>query len=118
MHIEEVRWFCLSFKGVSEGFPFDSETLVFKVMGKMFCLMGLDNGVIALKNQPEKVAQFLSDYTFVAPAYHMNKKHWIQADIMLSPELFLKQWITESYDLVVAGLTAAHREELNKMDSQ
>lgn len=118
MHLEEVRWFCLSLGGVTEGFPFDSETLVFKVMGKMFCLMGLDNGALSLKNQPEKVVQLLSDHTFVSPGYHMNKKHWYRTDILLTPELLLKEWISESYQLVVAGLTAAQREELKKIDSQ
>ena len=38
MNIEEIREYCLSKKGVTEGFPFDETTLVFKVMDKMFVL--------------------------------------------------------------------------------
>lgn len=41
MHIEQLRDFCISKKGVTEHFPFDEVTLVFKVMHKMFALSSL-----------------------------------------------------------------------------
>ena len=43
MNVEEYREYCISKKGVTESFPFDEVTLVFKVMGKMFALCGLDH---------------------------------------------------------------------------
>ena len=42
MNIEEIRDHCLAKPGVTEGFPFDETTLVFKVMNKMFALTGLE----------------------------------------------------------------------------
>lgn len=42
MNIEELREFCLSFKGAEENFPFDEEILVFSVKGKMFCLTNIN----------------------------------------------------------------------------
>lgn len=55
MNIEEIREYCLARPGVSEGFPFDETTLVFKVMGKIFCIADLEGRIgIALKNTPEK----------------------------------------------------------------
>jgi len=42
MNIEEFRDFCLSFQGATEGFPFDKNILVFKVMGKMFALVDIE----------------------------------------------------------------------------
>ena len=42
MNIEEIRAYCLKKKAVTEGFPFDETTLVFKVMGKMFALTALE----------------------------------------------------------------------------
>jgi predicted DNA-binding protein (MmcQ/YjbR family) len=42
MNIEEIRDYCLAKPGVTEGFPFDEQTLVFKVMNKMFALSGLE----------------------------------------------------------------------------
>ena len=41
MHIESFRVHCLSYKGVTEEMPFDNQTLVFKVMGKIFALAGI-----------------------------------------------------------------------------
>jgi len=42
MNIEEIRDHCLTKPGVTEGFPFDESTLVFKVMNKMFAHIGLE----------------------------------------------------------------------------
>ena len=42
MNIEEAREYCLSLKNVTECFPFDDVSLVFKVEGKMFLLLPLD----------------------------------------------------------------------------
>jgi len=42
MNIEKFRDYCLSLKAVTESFPFDETTLVFKVMGKMFALLNTD----------------------------------------------------------------------------
>ena len=104
MNIEEYREYCLAKKGVTEGFPFDADTLVFKVGGKMFALTNLSDfdGGIALKCDPEKALalreQFPDDIT---GAYHMNKKHWntIIVDGSVSSAI-LKEWIDDSYKLV------------------
>ncbi len=42
MNAEDIREYAMSLKEVTEGFPFDNETLVFKVNNKMFALMSLD----------------------------------------------------------------------------
>jgi len=42
MNIEEIREYCLAKPGVTEGFPFGEDVLVFKVMNKMFALTGLE----------------------------------------------------------------------------
>jgi predicted DNA-binding protein (MmcQ/YjbR family) len=42
MNIEEIREYCISKEFVEETFPFDQDTLVFKVMGKMFLLISLN----------------------------------------------------------------------------
>ena len=41
MSIEEIRDYCLTKSGVTEGFPFNDTVLVFKVAGKMFALLDL-----------------------------------------------------------------------------
>jgi predicted DNA-binding protein (MmcQ/YjbR family) len=114
MNIEELREYCLSLNGVSEDFPFDETTLVFKVIGKMFCLTDLeDDFAIALKNDPEKNIELREEYPAVKPAYHMNKQHWntIKVDGSISDDM-IKNLIDESYDLVVFKLTRKQQQEL------
>ena len=106
MNIEEFREYCLSRKGVTEHFPFDATTLVFKVMGKMFALTDLE-GLLSLnlKCDPEKAVELRERYPSVQPGYHMNKKHWntISVDGSVDDVLIYK-WIDHSYHLVVISL--------------
>lgn len=94
-------------KGVTEEFPFGEETLVYKVMGKMFCLTGIDTfSSVNLKVDPEHGVELREQYAAVLPGYHMNKKHWITVLLDGSiPDRLVLQWVDNSYDLVVAGLT-------------
>ena len=106
MNLEEIRDYCLSKKGVTESFPFDEDTLVFKVMGKMFCLTSLSEpDHMNLKCDPEKAITLREQFPCVLPGYHMNKKLWnsIIIDGTVS-NVMLKEWIDHSYDLVVARL--------------
>jgi predicted DNA-binding protein (MmcQ/YjbR family) len=119
MNIEEIREYCLEKTGVTESFPFDETTLVFKVMGKMFCLVNLDHEPgLLLKNSPEKIVDMRERFSFVLPGYHMNKAHWnlVMMDYPVSGDL-LKQWVDESYNLVVGGLPRKIKDELKSDQS-
>ena len=115
MNIEELRDYCLSKKGVEETLPFGPETLVFKVMGKVFLLTGLDSRPLEfnVKCDPEKAIELRENFDCVIPGYHMNKKHWntIIVDGMAS-EKQLCEWITDSYNLVVSGLSKTDQKKL------
>lgn len=114
MNIESFRSYCLAKRGVTEDTPFGPDTLVLKVFGKMFTLTDLNTfEYIALKVEPENGVALREQYTSVVPAYHMNKRHWINVrmDGAISDKL-VKKWIDESYDLVVKGLTKKDRERL------
>lgn len=115
MNIEEIRNYCLSKKSVAESTPFDDVTLVFKVAGKMFAIMPLDDtGLsITLKCDPEKAITLREKYPAVKPGYHTSKKHWntITIDGLIEKKLIF-EWIDHSYDLVVNGLTKKQREIL------
>lgn len=119
MHIEQLRDFCIAKKGVTEHFPFDDVTLVFKVMGKMFLLTGLNSweeGVqkINLKCDPDWAAELRGEYEGINAGWHMSKKHWNTVTLNTSdvPDDFVKEQINHSYDLVVKGLTKKMREDL------
>lgn len=102
MNIEEFRTLCLSFKNVTEEFPFDGSTLVFKANGKMFALTDVNNfDFINLKCESELNEELRERYQGIKPGYHMHKKHWnsvyVQSDV---PEKLLYELIKKSYDLV------------------
>lgn len=88
---------------VTEGFPFDETTLVFKVKGKMFLLTDLEGQLsMNVKCNPEKAIELRENYSCVKPGYHMNKKHWNTIEIDGSiPDHQLKEWISDSYKLVL-----------------
>jgi predicted DNA-binding protein (MmcQ/YjbR family) len=112
MNIEDLRDYCISKPAVTESFPFDEATLVFKVAGKMFLLTDLvDTFSMNIKNAPEKVIELREQYPSVLPGYHMNKTYWITVVIDGSiPDVLLKQWIDESYNLIVAGFNRKEKE--------
>jgi len=114
MHIEQFREYCLSLKGVTEEFPFGENTLVYKVMGKMFALTDLENfESINLKCDPETAIELRERYDGVTPGYHMNKKHWNTVATRAGiPDKLLYEWIRHSYDLVAASLPKKIREGL------
>jgi len=114
MNIEELRAYCLSLKGVTEDFPFDENTLVFKVVGKMFCMTDLEGDLsINVKNEPEKNIELREEYPAIKSGYHMSKIHWNTVDIDGSiPDDFIKNLIDESYDLVVMKLKRQEQQKL------
>ena len=114
MNIEELRDYCLSLPGTTEDFPFDAETLVFKVGGKMYLLTGLDGPFsINVKCDPERAVTLREQYPAVRPGYHMNKVHWNTVDVDGSVnDALLKEWIQHSYQLVRQSLPKAVRIKL------
>lgn len=118
MNIQQLYEYCLSKKGVTEHFPFDEDTLVFKVGGKMFCLTSLKKWEagdcsINLKCEPELAIELREQYEAVQPGWHMSKIHWntVSVDGDLPPKKAL-ELITLSYDLVFKSLTKKLQTEV------
>lgn len=114
MNIEEFREYCISKPGVTEEFPFDANTLVFKVMGKMFALTDLvDDFALNLKCDAERAIELREQFPAIQPGYHMSKAHWntVKMDGSLSSKLIL-ELIDHSYQLVVDKLPMKLKQEL------
>ena len=116
-NIEDFRNFCLSFKGVTEKFPFDETTLVFYVMGKMFCLVDInDFNYCNLKCDPYEAQELRAIYEGIQPGYHMNKKHWnsvyFNSDV---PFELMNNLVSKSYQLVVEKLPKKEQHLLNEL---
>lgn len=123
MDIQGFYEYCLSKKGVTEHFPFDEDTLVFKVGGKVFALSSLikwekGEAAVNLKCDPEKSVELRETYEGVQPGFHMSKVHWntvtINSDV---PVKVLRELIDHSYQLVFNSLTKKGRDEILQKDN-
>ena len=111
MHtVEDAMDACAALPAVELSYPFGEETPVFKVVGKVFAILGGEEGPgsITLKADPEDARALVSEFPEVTPGYHMNKKHWISVALP-SGGTPLEELIRDSYDLVVAGLPRDRR---------
>jgi len=118
MDIQQYFEYCLAKKGVTEHFPFDEDTLVFKVGGKMFALASLSewekgSPAINLKCDPDRALELRAQYEGVQPGYHMSKVHWntvsVNADV---PDTFVRSLIDHSYELVLKSLPKKAQAEI------
>jgi predicted DNA-binding protein (MmcQ/YjbR family) len=118
MNLETYYEYCLSKKGATEHFPFDQDTLVFKVGGKMFALSSLNQWEkgepsVNLKCNPDYAQELRGQYDDVKPAFHMSKIHW--NTVIINNEVsdkFVKELIDDSYELVFKSLTKKLQNEI------
>lgn len=123
MNLETYYEYCLSKKGASEHFPFDEDTLVFKVGGKMFALSSLlqwekNEPSVNLKCDPERAQELRAEYDEIKPGFHMSKVHW--NTIGLKGNLstaFVKELIDHSYELVFKSLTKKIQNEIIELEN-
>ena len=110
-----IRKYCLQKKAVTVSFPFGESTLVFKVSGKIFLLLAMDDVPLQMnvKCDPVQAENFREEYNSVIPAYHMNKKHW--NTVVLNgqvPSRMIREMIDASYLLVIGSLPVRERKKL------
>lgn len=118
MNHDELRAYCLAKPGTSADFPFDADTLVFRVSDKLFALTDIQSVPVSvnLKCDPDWAIVLRQHYDAVKPGYHMNKKHWntVVLDGTI-PNDEIQEMIDHSYRLVVKGLTKSDREKLSQI---
>jgi predicted DNA-binding protein (MmcQ/YjbR family) len=121
MNATELKEFCLTLLGSRETFPFDGETSVFKVGGKMFALSHLAGKPlsVSLKCDPDFAEHLRATYPAVTAGYHLNKRHWNSIVIDGSiPDEMLRDLIRDSYDLVLSSLTKKAQANLGREEEQ
>jgi predicted DNA-binding protein (MmcQ/YjbR family) len=110
-----IRTYCLNKPGVTESFPFGINTLVYKVMEKIFLLISIDDSPVRFnaKCDPDKAIELREAHDAIIPGYHMNKRLWntIILDGSL-PSALVIEMIDDSYNLVVQSLPKKVRELL------
>ena len=113
MNVEELTEYCQSLKEVTTEILWEN-VLVFKVGGKMFCFVSLDESVrMNLKCAPDEAVELRERFASVLPGFHMNKKYWntVLIDGSVSDHM-LRDWIKKSYELVVCKLSQVARKNL------
>ena len=111
MNLQTYYEYCLAKKGVTEHFPFDKDTLVFKVGGKMFSLSSMsqwenEQPSVNLKCDPERTQVLRAEYDDIQPGFHMSKTHWNTVAINASVhDILIKELIDHSYELVFDSLS-------------
>jgi predicted DNA-binding protein (MmcQ/YjbR family) len=119
VHVEAFREYCIEKKGVTEGFPFGQDVLVFKVMNKIFALSALERlpPQANLKCDPERALELRETYDGrIIPGYHMNKANWNTVYLEQVPEKLLRELIDHSYALIVASLPKKTQEALENLE--
>ena len=120
MNIEQIREYTLSLYGVTEDQPFGDDIITFRLEGKIFVCLWLGGGDhdiehsaprFALKLSPERNDELREQFAAVTPAYHWNKKHWSDVYYEQIDDALVKDWIQESYRLIVSKLPRAIRQK-------
>jgi len=123
MNLESYYEYCLAKKAVTEHFPFDEDTLVFKVGGKLFVLTSLSQWEkgepsVNLKCDPERAQELRAEYDSIQPGFHANKTHWNTIAINKSvSDALVKELINHSYDLVFKSLTKKLQNEILELEN-
>jgi predicted DNA-binding protein (MmcQ/YjbR family) len=122
MNIDVIRDHCLSKKAATESFPFDENTLVFKVMGKMFVMIPLNKweqgeATITLKCDPEYTLELRDQYESIYAGPYVSNKHWNTIAIHKRElrQEFILELIDHSYKMVVKNMTKKLQKELENM---
>lgn len=103
MNVEEIRDYCLSLPLTTEDLPFTETALAFRVLGKIFAMIDLDDTEwFVLKCAPDFALELREIYPEIKGAWHMNKKYWNQLSLSGTlPDDLIKALIRHSYSEVV-----------------
>ncbi|TWP24355.1 MmcQ/YjbR family DNA-binding protein [Apibacter muscae] len=123
MNIEDFRDYCLSIKGATESFPFDENTLVFKVMGKMFAYGSISpkDGKLSfsMKCDPDKSIDLREKYIGITKGKHTTSNLWnavyLESDV---PNLLIKELVQHSVDEIIKKLPKVKQTEYNNLNNE
>lgn len=114
MNIEEIREYCLSLPHVTEDSPFGLDSVVYRIGGKIFCLIELSGHwqFYNLKCDPDYSIELRDSFDCICPGFHMNKRHWISIDLNSPLSHQTEQSIIlHAYNQTAKGLTRKIRQQ-------
>jgi predicted DNA-binding protein (MmcQ/YjbR family) len=115
MDVRRVRAYCAERPGATSEHPFGPDVRVYKVRGKIFALVpDAPPWSVSLKCDPVLARILRENHAAITPGYHLNKAHWNTVVLDGSvPASLVREMISNSYELVVRGLSAAERRSIS-----
>jgi predicted DNA-binding protein (MmcQ/YjbR family) len=101
MSVDSIRTYCLSFPRTTENLQWGDD-LCFKIGGKIFAIVGLDNPRLCFKCAPETFAELI-EREDIRPAPYVGRYKWVmldRLDAVRGDEL--EDLIRQSYEMVAA----------------
>jgi predicted DNA-binding protein (MmcQ/YjbR family) len=110
---DSIRTHCLSLPHATEVVQW-GEHLLFKVGGKMFCIITLDGHQCTFRCDPEQYAELVEMPDIVPASHNMWKYQWLTTETLSAlPDSRLRELLTESYRIVRDTLPRRVRAELD-----
>jgi predicted DNA-binding protein (MmcQ/YjbR family) len=101
MTIDQIRAYCLSFPHATENLQWGDD-LCFKIAGKIFTMLGLDNPRLCFKCSPETFAELI-EREDIHPAPYVGRYKWVMLDRLDAlSDKELEDSIRQSYEMVAA----------------
>jgi len=101
MNTETIREFCLAFPEAGENLQWGDD-LCFKIGGKIFAMLGLDNPRLCFKCAPEIFAELI-EREDIHPAPYVGRYKWVMLDRLDAVRWDeLRELIRQSYEMVAA----------------
>ena len=99
--LDSIRDYCLSFPHATEKLQW-GDALCFKVGGKMFAVLGLDDLQLSFKCTPDAFAELI-EREDIRPAPYLGRYKWVMLDRLNAVRLDeLRELIRQSYEMVAA----------------
>ena len=101
MNVDEIRKYCLAFPDATENLQWGDD-LCFKIRGKIFAIVSLDNPRLCFKCTPDTFAELI-EREDIRPAPYVGRYKWVMADRLDALRNHeLKDLIRQSYEMVAA----------------
>lgn len=104
MNVDEIRKYCLTFPGATETLQW-GDALCFKIAGKMFAVLGLDELRLSFKCDPETFAELI-ERPDIQPSPYLGRYKWVKLDRLDAlPWSELRDLIRQSHKAVSAKVS-------------
>jgi predicted DNA-binding protein (MmcQ/YjbR family) len=113
MNVDSIRAYCLAFPHATEKLQWE-DNLCFKIAGKIFAMLGLDDPRLCFKCTPETFAELI-EREDIRPAPYVGRYKWVMLDRLDAVgDSELEDLIRQSYDMVVSKAPKARTRHKKK----